>query len=227
METQANQKRPRILCLHGFRTSAEILKKLIGRWPENLLEKVELVFLDGPYLARGKSSVEGFYDPPYYEWFQSNEEFTEYYNFEECVEYLEEYMLKHGPFDGLLGFSQGAILSASLFGMQVEGVALKRVPKLKFGIIISGARLGGSKFGLPKLAAIAFASPIKCPSLHFIGETDFLKDEGISLLESFIDPLVIHHPKGHTIPFLDDKSLETFQGFIGKVQNLLLPEENN
>ncbi|KAM7519714.1 hypothetical protein LguiB_018676 [Lonicera macranthoides] len=227
METQTVQKRPRILCLHGFRTSAEILKKLVGRWPENLLEKLELVFLDGPYLAQGKSGVDGLYDPPYYEWFQSNKEFTEYYNFEECVEYLEEYMLKHGPFDGLLGFSPGAVLLAALLGMQVEGVALKRVPKLKFGIMLSGAKFGGPKLGLPKLATNAFSSPIKCPSLHFVGETDFLKEEGIFLAESFTDPLVIHHPEGHTIPILDDKSLETFQGFIEKVQNLQFPEENN
>lgn len=35
-----------------------------------------------------------------------------------------------------------------------------------------------------------------------IGETDFMKEEGIALLESFVDPVVIHHPKGHTVPRL-------------------------
>ncbi|KAJ0703831.1 hypothetical protein HanPI659440_Chr14g0555681 [Helianthus annuus] len=47
-----------------------------------------------------------------------------------------------------------------------------------------------------------------------------MKDESISLLESFVDPVVIHHPKGHTIPRLDDKSLEIFFTFIDKVQDL-------
>ena len=28
------------------------------------------VFPNAPFDARGKSSVEGFFDPPYYEWFQ-------------------------------------------------------------------------------------------------------------------------------------------------------------
>lgn len=72
MENQS-QKKPRILCLHGFRTSASILQKLILRWPEDVLEKLDLVFLDAPFPARGKSDVEGIFDPPYYEWFQGNE----------------------------------------------------------------------------------------------------------------------------------------------------------
>ncbi|XAR73460.1 hypothetical protein NMG60_11007432 [Bertholletia excelsa] len=149
-------KKPKVLCLHGYRTSGEILKKQVGRWPQSVLGRLDLVFLDGPSLARGKSDLEGLYDPPYYEWFHSKEDFTEYYHFEECLVYLEDYMMKNGPFDGLLGFSQGAILSAALPGMQLEGVALTKVPKIKFVIIISGAKFGGSKFGLPKLAANAF-----------------------------------------------------------------------
>lgn len=32
------------------------------------------------------------------------------------------------------------------------------------------------------------------------GAEDFLKEHGIKLLEYFVDPVVIHHPKGHTIP---------------------------
>ncbi|KAD7478486.1 hypothetical protein E3N88_01622 [Mikania micrantha] len=99
-------------------------------------------------------------------------------------------------------------------------VALTKVPKVKFVIIISGAKFGGSKFGLPKLASDSFSTPITTPSLHLIGDTDFMKEESIGLLESFVDPLVIRHPKGHTIPRLDDKSLEIFSKFIDKIQDL-------
>ena len=35
-----------------------------------------------------------------------SQEFTEYTNFDECLAYIEDYMIKNGPFDGLLGFSQ-------------------------------------------------------------------------------------------------------------------------
>ncbi|AES96052.1 putative alpha/Beta hydrolase [Medicago truncatula] len=220
MEEQS-QKKPKILCLHGFRTSGEILKKLVLRWPETVIQKLDLVFLDGPFPAQGKSDVEGIFDPPYYEWFQSNEGFTEYRNFEECLAYIEDYMLKNGPFDGVLGFSQGAFLAAALPGMQAQGAALQKISKIKFLILISGAKFGGMNYGTPKLASNAFSKPIDCPSLHIIGDMDFLKPESIILREGFVDPVVIHHPKGHTIPRLDEKSLPTMLGFINTIQGMI------
>lgn len=218
-ESRAHEK-PRILCLHGFRTSAKILETQIHKWPESVLEKLDLVYLDAPYPSTGKSGVDGIFDPPFFEWFQGNQDFTEYENFEECIAFIEDFMVKSGPFDGLLGFSQGAFLAAALPGMQAKGLVLTKVPKIKFLILICGAKLGGSKFGAPPLATNAFSSPVKCPSLHVIGENDFLKTESIALLDSFVDPIVIHHPKGHTIPRLDDQSLEIVNNFIDKIQNL-------
>ncbi|XP_068638071.1 uncharacterized protein [Aristolochia californica] len=211
-------RKPRLLCLHGFRTSAEIMKKQIGKWPQSVLGKLDLVFVDAPFPAEGKSDVEGIFPPPYYEWFQFDREFTEYRNFEECLAYIEEQIIKLGPFDGLLGFSQGAILSAGLVGLQKKGLALTRVPKLNCLIIISGG-----KFANPTIAENAYSSPTQVPSLHFIGETDFLKPYGTKLLESFVDPVVIHHPKGHTVPRLvsHDKSDETMLDFIEGLQKLL------
>jgi hypothetical protein len=214
-EQQPIERKPRFLCLHGFRTSGEILKKQIEKWPQSVLEKLDLVFLDGPFPSNGKSDVEGIFDPPYYEWFQFNKEFTEYTNFGECLAYIEDFMIKHGPFDGLLGFSQGAILSAALPGLQAAGVGLTKVPKINFLIII-----GGAKLKEPSLAEKAYSCPILCPSLHFLGETDFLKPYGIELLESVVDPVVIHHPKGHTIPRLDDKSLPIMLKFLERIQKI-------
>ncbi|KAA8528333.1 hypothetical protein F0562_035688 [Nyssa sinensis] len=208
-------KKSRFLCLHGFRTSGDILKKQIAKWPESVLQKIDLVFVDAPFPAQGKSDVEGIFDPPFYEWFQFNKEFTEYTNFDECLAYIEDCMIRYGPFDGLLGFSQGAILSAALPGLQAMGVALTKVPKIEHLIIIGGAKLKS-----PSLAEKAYSSPIQCPSVHFLGETDFLKQYGIELLESFEDPLVIHHPKGHTIPRLDEKGLHIMLSFIERIQKV-------
>ncbi|MED6141012.1 hypothetical protein PIB30_099138 [Stylosanthes scabra] len=124
-------KKPRFLCLHGFRTSAEILKKQVHKWPQSVIKKLDLVFLDAPFPCQGKSDVEGIFDPPYYEWFQ---------------------------------FNKGAILSAALPNLQEKGVALTKVPKVKFLIII-----GGAKFRSPWVAEKAYSSPIRSPSLHFLG----------------------------------------------------------
>ncbi|KAG5529495.1 hypothetical protein RHGRI_030027 [Rhododendron griersonianum] len=154
-ESRILKKKPRFLCLHGFRTSADILQQQLERWPGSVLGKLDLVFLDAPYLAQGKSDVEGIYDPPYYEWFQFSEDYQVYNNFEESLAYIEDYMIKHGPFDG---------------------------------------------------------------------ETDYLKEPGIELLESFEDPLVINHPKGHTVARLDEKGRNTMLSFIEKIEKMELLE---
>ncbi|KAL8096359.1 uncharacterized protein LOC141693044 [Apium graveolens] len=211
-ETKEKTK-PRFLCLHGFRTSGHILRTQLQKWPNSVLDQLDLVFPDAPFPCTGKSEVEGIFDPPYFEWFQFNKEFTEYNNFDECLAYIEDLMIKNGPFDGLLGFSQGSILSAALPGLQAKGAALSKVPKIKFLIIV-----GGAKFRNKPVADNTYSSPIQCPSVHFLGETDFLKQYGVELIEHFVDPVVIHHPKGHTIPRLDEKGLEMMLSFLERIQ---------
>jgi hypothetical protein len=64
-------RRPRFLCLHGFRTSGEIMRaQVVGKWPTEVTARLDLVFPDAPFPAEGKSEVEGIFGPPYYEWFQ-------------------------------------------------------------------------------------------------------------------------------------------------------------
>ncbi|XVE83085.1 hypothetical protein DITRI_Ditri16bG0058800 [Diplodiscus trichospermus] len=215
---QMRRRKPRVLCFHGFRTSGEILRKMLGKWPDTVLEKFDFDFLDAPFPARGKSDIEGLYDPPYYEWYRVNE--VECFHFDECIAYIEDYMIKHGPFDGLLGFSQGGMLAAVLPGMQREGVAFTKVPKIKFVIIISGFELRELKSGPPKLLVNAFSVPIECPSIHFIGDKDFLKERGLKLLKLFVMPFVIYHSTGHTVPKLDEKGQETMLKFIEKIEEL-------
>ncbi|XP_042036459.1 esterase AGAP003155-like [Salvia splendens] len=211
----------RLMCLHGFRTSGEIIRKqLTAKWPESVLDKLELVFADAPFPCQGKSQVEGIFYPPYYEWFQFNKEFTEYVNFDECLAYIEDYMIKHGPFDGLLGFSQGAILSVALAGMQANGVALTRVPKIKLVVIISGA-----KFRNPSIIEKTYSAPIQCRSVHFIGDQDFLKEYGTELLDSFVDPVVIRHPNGHTIPRFDEEGLKSMLTFLERMQKEVIEQK--
>ncbi|KAM0873392.1 hypothetical protein ACQ4PT_038100 [Festuca glaucescens] len=209
-------RRPRFLCLHGFRTSGEIMRKqVVGKWPAEVTARLDLVFPDAPFPAEGKSDVEGIFDPPYYEWFQCNKGYTEYRNLDKCFDYVEELMIREGPFDGLMGFSRGSVLSAALVGLQQQGLALARLPKIKFLVIISGARFRG----LHTVAEKPYANKINIPSLHFLGDTDFLKNDGEKLIESFVDPFIIRHPKGHTVPrLIDEKSLEVMSCFLDKME---------
>ncbi|XP_025801810.1 esterase CG5412-like [Panicum hallii] len=196
-------KKAKVLCLHGFRTSGNFLKKQISKWHPSIFQQFEMVFPDGIFPAGGKSEIEGIFPPPYFEWFQFNKEFTEYTNLDECISYLCDYMVKNGPFEGLLGFSQGATLSALLIGYQSQGKVLSDHPPIKFMVSISG-----SKFRDPSICTIAYKDPIKVKSVHFIGEKDWLKIPSEELASAFDDPLIIRHPQGHTVPRLVDASVE-------------------
>jgi len=46
------------------------------------------------------------------------------------------------------------------------------------------------------------------------GETDFLKQYGMELTESCVEPVVIHHPKGHTIPRLGTDHLNIYLFYL-------------
>ncbi|PUZ47403.1 hypothetical protein GQ55_7G161800 [Panicum hallii var. hallii] len=211
---------PRLLCLHGFRTSAEIMRRqVVGRWPEEVTSRLDLVFADGPFLAEGASPVADIFDPPYYEWFQfvgkvsGGQDPIECRNLDMCLSYLEELMIREGPFDGLLGFSQGAVVSAVLTGLQEQGLAFTGLAKVKCVMVMSGGKIQA-----PPAAARAFASKIMCPSLHFIGDNDFTKAHGEELVQAFADPLVIRHPAGHTVPKLDDKGLQIMLTYLDKIE---------
>ncbi|KAK3042925.1 hypothetical protein RJ639_001001 [Escallonia herrerae] len=193
--------KPRVLCLHGYRESAAIMERHMEVWPNDVLEKMDLVFIDAPFPAEETSGPEGKCDS-HLSWLGTNEDFTEFKNFDETIAYIEGCMVEPGPFDGLLRFSQGSMIAALLPGLQTQGVSLTKVDKIKFVIVIAGGKLGGSKFSAPELAKNVFSSPTECSSLHFIGEKDFAKPGGIELLGSYVNPFVIYHQEGHVIPKL-------------------------
>lgn len=211
MESQ-NQKKMKILCLHGFRTSGSFLKKQISKWDPSIFASFQMDFPDGLFPAGGKSDIEGIFPPPYFEWFQFDKDFTEYTNLEECISHLCEYITTKGPFDGLLGFSQGATLSALLLGYQMQGKVLKGHPPFKLFVSISG-----SKFRAPSICDVAYKDKIKARSVHFIGEKDWLKLPSEDLASAFEDPLIIRHPQGHTVPRLDEAAVEKLGNWTKEV----------
>nr|CAD1833179.1 unnamed protein product [Ananas comosus var. bracteatus] len=198
----SKEKKMKTLCLHGFRTSGSFLQQQISKWDPSILQEFDLVFPDGLFPAGGKSDIEDVFPPPYFEWYQFNKDFTEYTNLDECISYLCDYMTKNGPFDGLLGFSQGATLSALLAGYQAQGKVLSDHPPIKFVISISG-----SKFRDPNICDVAYKEPIKVKSAHLIGDKDWLKIPSEELATAFDNPLILRHPQGHTVPRLDEAAV--------------------
>lgn len=103
-----------ILCLHGYRQSAETFKSKIGSFRKVCKNYANLHFVDAPHLA--KPMNEG--DKPVEEqkswWFNKDDKSFKGTNqsgpaigFEESLRVVEK-AWKNGDYQGLLGFSQGA-----------------------------------------------------------------------------------------------------------------------
>lgn len=217
MGPEGSPRKLRVLGLHGYRTSGAIMKKQLSKWSPAIHDLVEFTFLDAPTPAKGKSDVEGIYEGPYFEWMQFNDDYSEFYGYEESLAFLVDYMEKNGPFDGLIGFSQGATLSGALTAVQERGRIIMSksaaaLPKIKFVIFIAGAKLRDAKI------VDVFDTPIDRPTLHFLGEKDPLKIPGEYFLANWKDPIAIRHPQGHTVPRLNEEVVSTVVKFLKSVQ---------
>lgn len=108
-----------------------------------LCDLVELHYTDAPNEASGPvpPDVSPHFPGPYYEWWnahQDEEGRWRYDGWERALAHLEAVAAEHGPFDGVVGFSQGGV--ALLVGMQRAGFALKSQPPLRFCVCFAGIR---------------------------------------------------------------------------------------
>ena len=117
--------------------------------------------------------------------------------FDASLAYLREVYAQEGPFDGIMGFSQGAAMAAAAVCARL-GVN-KCEMEFRFVILCSGFAL--------KSAELVNGGLIKCPSLHIFG-SDHGKDRQITNqasreLASLFDhgcSVTIQHDSGHIIP---------------------------
>ncbi|KAI1308176.1 hypothetical protein EDD11_004331 [Mortierella claussenii] len=144
----------RILCLHGYTQNAITFTKKTAALRKALKDVAELVYVTAPHIVPipTLATPEEREDDPLenlepeatpYGWWTSTQDRCAYKGFEESLSGLRELLEKQGPFDGVLGFSQGASM-ASLLQLLLERPHLsplmngcKHEP-FKFAIIVSG-----------------------------------------------------------------------------------------
>jgi predicted esterase len=125
---QAPSRPLRLLCLHGWRTNSELLGVQLAPLRAQLGDDAELVFVEGVRATAvpADAAVGMLSSPPYYEYWREDvgADGSIRYSFEEglreSVEALERAVRQHGPFDALVGFSQGATLAALLSALRFE-----------------------------------------------------------------------------------------------------------
>ncbi|KAL2140166.1 hypothetical protein VTI28DRAFT_4182 [Corynascus sepedonium] len=120
----------RILCLHGVGSSGKILESQLHSFTLAVDHSYEFVFVDGPFSCERGPGIPAFLDGPFFS-------HTAGYSPEkmaEAHEHLEATIDELGPFDGVLGFSQGGALAISyMYKKQMQ----HKIQPFKFAMIMS------------------------------------------------------------------------------------------
>ncbi|KAB0398727.1 hypothetical protein E2I00_015851 [Balaenoptera physalus] len=127
--------------------------------------------------------------------FSALEEPTVCRGLEEALGTVAQALSKLGPFDGILGFSQGAALAALVCALGQAGDP--RFPLPRFIILVSGFCPRG--LGLEEAI---LQGPLSLPSLHVFGDTDRVipSQESMQLCSRFAGAIALTHSGGHFIP---------------------------
>ncbi|HEY0191789.1 MAG TPA: hypothetical protein VGC42_11760 [Kofleriaceae bacterium] len=177
----------RLLGLHGYHGSAAGLRGQAAALADAIAPVADLVCVDAPSLASGD-----------FGWWHASQEGAgvRYRGWEKTRDGLAGFCARSGPFDGVLGFSQGAALAALLVALGAfDGAA---APRFDFAIAIGGfaSRDPGHA------AAFEVAGGIDVPTLHVIGRRDGIVAPRAShaLASRFRGARVVEHDGGHVIP---------------------------
>lgn len=144
---------PRILCLHGGGTNARIFRSQCRVLSTHLKGKIRLVFAEAPLQCYAGPDVLSVYKEwgPFKSWIPSALGCPEVDNhtaielFKEALDRAmdeDDDLGATGPWVGLLGFSQGAKMCASLLYLQqlrqMHKLNLNRRLDFRFGILLAG-----------------------------------------------------------------------------------------
>ena len=194
----------RVLCIHGYRQNESSFRERTGALRKLLKKYVEFCFLSAPHvipepqnLSRPEAEQERGW------WFSKPD--RSYYalektgcclGFEASVETVRKAFEDDGPFDGVLGFSQGAAF------VPILGVMRQKEPdgpiQFRFAILVAAFKSLVS----PHSDYYSTSSPLDVPSFHVIGATDAVIPAQVSeeLAASCTDATVYRHDGGHYIP---------------------------
>ncbi|GFU18576.1 esterase OVCA2 [Nephila pilipes] len=190
----AVNRKLKLLCLHGYRQDADSFKDKIGGFKKSIKGTTELVFLNAPHEIPSESCID---DPENgvtllrggRSWwfcdksnnFNSRTKCEEAKGFKESVEAVSEAFKTQGPFDGILGFSQGGALAALICALKEHQAGFQSISTCH---------------------QYLYTKTVNIQSLHIIGENDLCisKDRSEELIPLFKSSSVVYHDGGHFIP---------------------------
>ncbi|KAJ7624357.1 FSH1-domain-containing protein [Roridomyces roridus] len=206
----------RVLALHGHSQCAHSFRLKLSAIEDACQDAIEFVYVDAPHLlmpvdvagagsstasTSTSSSLLTINGQPARAWWRFLWEMSDTDAALESFKVIREVLETQGPFDGILGFSQGAALAtmvtAHLENPNMEGSLLQGInhPPLQFTVLISG-------FYAPWWTIPLGPHRLRTPSLHIFGIHDIMvsPENMARLLGHFDSPRVEIHQGGHFIP---------------------------
>lgn len=114
----------RVLCLHGYRQNADSFKSKLGSFRKHVNKYAEFIFIDAPHMAKPMEEGAERQKDQLSWWFNKDDGSFKGTNkngpafgFQESLKLVEETWKSQGPFQGLLGFSQGACFVGLICGL--------------------------------------------------------------------------------------------------------------
>ncbi|KAJ3249063.1 hypothetical protein HDU77_007900 [Chytriomyces hyalinus] len=235
----------RILMLQGYAQNEAVFRKRTAILRKDMQAiGVELVYCAAPHLAplpeqdqiseaeRLKKHQLLKQEEILTGWWVANAERTAYHGYKETIHMLKRFWIEKGPFDGIIGFSQGAALAPLLvtelaFAQTTNDSNIYTLPK--FMLLFSGfvpiAVTSLADAPVPEGEAAANSGVldhwtegrIPIPSMHVIGAGDawVLPRDSHALAARFVESssVVVEHDGGHYIPTSSEMRLR-FKEFV-------------
>jgi dienelactone hydrolase len=225
--------RLRILALHSFRTSGAALEKQLFAFSNvgGLIKAhAEVCFVNAPYCctdadeAKIAPMVRRIFPRPYHEWFNANKDEQGrmvYDRIDATLRFLAEYMKEHGPFDGLMGFSQGGSVVHLIAMLASSGQLPHGMPRPGFVMLFSCRRSRHFEhLELMETAEASVANRCKVPALIvWNAEDDHVRPEetecAIATFDGERTTLIFHASiTGHKIADLHDSKADLLRNFM-------------
>lgn len=230
-------RKMRVLCLHGFGQSGEFfrtkMKRITQYLERNLDSDLQADYSDGMEWMFPDAPIELTTDAPQSDilemraWWTRLEFTIRLDQLYSSLDYLTKYIREHGPFDGIVGFSQGASIAMMLASLcegsvrpeRVKALANQGLPLLipppqspfKFAIACSGF------VNAPQFYDGFFTPQVQTPTMHLIAEWDHMVSEQMSseMIKRCENPVVVKHAGTHAVP-TDRNSMWEMSRFLNQ-----------
>ncbi len=160
----------KLLALHGFTLNGARMREQLGPLAPELERHAKLECPDAPHTCPQNAAARlqerwglPVQTPPHLRWWNATDDGRTYAGWHTTRDYLTR-QLAGSDSIGVLGFSQGAMVAATIAALSANG----DMPQIRFVVCIAGSTPRAEEL------APAFAWPIQVPSLHVWGENDRL-----------------------------------------------------